>query len=397
MSFLLSSQNIHSYLQEKGLCDISEFDIEKVELKFAKNFNLLLTLKSERMMLLKQERHVKEGKTAGEFMKEWRVQELVSHFPELSSIHYLFPEIIYFDAENSIISFNYLNDYRDLNEFYLKEQVFPVRIAREIGCAIASVHRLTLGQSKYQAFLSSLEKVSGESVEESSMYFHGVGQRITPEVFSSSSSDGLKFLSLYQRYDSLEKAILSLSHTYNPCCLIHQDFKLNNLLLHNDWEERVSNTNPKNVLRFIDWERSDWGDPASDLGSIIASYLQIWLGSLIVSSDTTLEESLRMAMVPLELLQPSLNMLMNTYLTNFPEILRQEPAFVQRIVQFAGMALIQQIQATIQYQKVFNNTGICMLQVAKSFLCRPEQSIPTIFGQSEKDLINASQSELVSV
>jgi hypothetical protein len=58
--------------------------------------------------------------------------------------------------------------------------------------------------------------------------------------------------------------------------------------------------------------------------------------------------------------------------------------------------LIQQIQAMIQYQKVFNNTGICMLQVAKSFLCRPEQSIPTIFGQSEAELLNSSQSDLIS-
>jgi hypothetical protein len=50
-------------------------------------------------------------------------------------------------------------------------------------------------------------------------------------------------------------------------------------------------------------------------------------------------------------------------------------------VQFAGLALIQQIQAILQYQKVFNNTGICMLQVAKSFLCRPQASIPTVFGR----------------
>ena len=40
----------------------------------------------------------------------------------------------------------------------------------------------------------------------------------------------------------------------------------------------------------------------------------------------------------------------------------------------------------IQYQKTFNNTGIAMLQVAKTLLCRPEQSIPTIFGVTEAEL-----------
>ena len=68
------------------------------------------------------------------------------------------------------------------------------------------------------------------------------------------------------------------------------------------------------------------------------------------------------------------------YLEKFPEILEYRPDFEQRVVQFAGLALIQQIQAMIQYQKSFDNAGICMLQVAKSLLCRPDQSIPTIFG-----------------
>ena len=32
------------------------------------------------------------------------------------------------------------------------------------------------------------------------------------------------------------------------------------------------------------------------------------------------------------------------------------------------------------YEKSFGNQGICMLQVAKSLLCRPEQSLATVFG-----------------
>jgi Phosphotransferase enzyme family len=395
MSFLLSYQNVHTYLSGNELCNEGDFDPTKIELKPAKNFNLLLTLKDGQKLLVKQERHSKDGKTASEFLNEWRVQELISHFSELAPIRYLFPEILHFDAEHSIIMFNYLEDYRDLDEIYSKERIFPVSIASEIGYAIAAVHSLTLENDSYQAFLTSSENMQGNSEKETPAYMYGI-ERISPEVFSLFPSDGLKFLSLYQRYESLGDAILALKDTYQPCCLIHQDFKLNNILLRNDWEQRMSKPKPDSVLRFIDWERSGWGDPASDLGSIIASYLQIWLGSLIVSSDTTLEESLRMAVTPLELLQPSLNALMSAYLASFPEILHQQPTFMQRSVQFAGLALIQQINAMIQYQKVFNNTGICMLQVAKSFLCRPEQSILTVFGQSESELIDASKSELVS-
>ena len=85
-----------------------------------------------------------------------------------------------------------------------------------------------------------------------------------------------------------------------------------------------------------------------------------------------------MAMTPLEQLQPSIAALANAYFGNFPEILECRPQFLKRVVQFSGLALIIQIQAMLQHQSSFDNTGICMLQVAKGLLCRPEQSIPIL-------------------
>jgi hypothetical protein len=79
------------------------------------------------------------------------------------------------------------------------------------------------------------------------------------------------------------------------------------------------------------------------------------------------------------------------YCDTFPEIGEQRPDFLKRVVQFAGLALIQQIQAAIQYQKSFGNTGICMLQVAKSLLCHPERSMPTIFGSAAASLTQLNQ------
>ena len=90
-----------------------------------------------------------------------------------------------------------------------------------------------------------------------------------------------------------------------------------------------------------------------DLGSLIASYLQIWLSSLVVSQSLSIEESLRLATTPLEQLQPAIASLTIAYLKTFPEIIEHRPDFLKRVVQFTGLALIQQIQAMIQYQKIF--------------------------------------------
>lgn len=111
--------------------------------------------------------------------------------------------------------------------------------------------------------------------------------------------------------------------------------------------------------------------------------MQIWLNSLVISNSLSIDESLRLAITPLDKVQLSIFGLIQAYFHKFPEILEHCPDFLQRVVQFAGFALIQQIQAMIQYQKSFRNTGIAMLQVAKTLLCRPEQSMPTIFGTAE--------------
>lgn len=393
MTFFLNSQNIFVYLVDHKLCSPNEQSRSKIELKPAKNFNLLLTLSNERKLLVKQERHDGERKTAGELFSEWRIQELLQQFPELSYIRPMLSEVLHFDAEYSIIVFNYLSNYGDLVDFYTRENVFPTAIATSIGATLATIHRATFNCQKYQAFFS--QDFEDVPIDQPPKFTSGL-ERISPEVFGLVPADGLKFFALYQRYDSLGKAISQLISTSNPCCLTHNDLKLNNILLHTDWEQILSQPNQlsDSTIRLIDWERGSWGDPAFDLGMLVASYLQIWLSSLVVSKSIDIQESLRLAMTPLEEIQPSIAALTKAYLDSFPEILEHRPDLVRRVVQFSGLALIQQIQAMIQYQKSFGNTGICMLQVAKSLLCRPDQSIPTVFGMAASELTSLSHARV---
>jgi serine/threonine protein kinase len=380
MTFVLSNKNVFEYLFDKGICTKEINSRSKVELKPAKNFNLLLTLPEGRQFLVKQEPHNRQGKTAGDLLKEWQFQKVLQTFSDFRDINSSFSEAIYFDVENSIIVFDYLENYRDLADFYSRENVFPTAVASAIGAIVASVHRLTLNRRDYQQLFES--EIGAFSNAAFKMLLSL--EQLTPEIFGEYPDDALKFFALYQRYSSLKQALAELSNVMEPCCLIHNDLKLNNILLSNGWEEALSQTSPpaNNIIRLIDWEMSCWGDPASDLGTLIASYLQIWLYGLITSKNIAIEESLHLATTPLELLQPSLAALANAYLSNFPEILQRRPDFWLRVVQFSGLALIQGILATLQHQKTFGNSEICMLQVAKTLLCRPQQSIQTVFGMA---------------
>ncbi len=378
MTLKLNRENVFDYLLKHELCKSPQQTINNIEPIAAKNFNLLVTLADGSKLLVKQERLNHKGEAAGEFLGEWRIHQLLQKFSELNYLGDFLPEFLHFDKDNSIIVFRYLDKYCDVMDFYKTENYFPPEISTAIGTLIGNIHRDTFMHQKYQdLFLQDSSKNAHSMVN---YLIHGL-ERISPEVFSILPVDGLKFYSLYQKFESLGEALTNVGDTFSPCCVTHNDLKINNILLHNNWQE--SN---HNIVRLIDWERSNWGDPAFDLGTLIGSYVQIWLTSLVISKSLSIEESLRLAMIPLEELQPSIASLTKAYLETFPDILEHRPDFLQRVVQFVGFGLIQQIQAMIQYHKTFSNTGIAMLQVAKALLCNPERSIATIFGVTAAEL-----------
>ncbi|WP_019501954.1 phosphotransferase family protein [Pseudanabaena sp. PCC 6802] len=384
MTFSLSSQNVFDYLRDLGLCEESDREQTHIEPKIAKNFNLLLSFPNRRKLLVKQERVNPTGKRAGEFLREWRFHKLLEQVPRLYHLRSLVSELVHFNEQDSVIAFNYLDSYRDLSDFYLKGKSYPTEVATVTGVVLASIHRATFNCQEYRDFMT---EYCGDRFPDLPSYAMRSLDRLSPEIFGQAPADAIKFFVLYQRYDSLSKAISEAIATAKSCCVIHSDLKLSNILLDLDWDRNyhlvdISGNGKHSIVRAIDWERSTWGDPAWDLGALIASYLQLWLSSLVVSKSMSIEESLRLATIPLEKLQPSIAAFTEAYLKHFPELIEYRPDFLKRIVQFAGLSLIEQIQAAIQYQKTFGNAGICTLQVAKSLLCRPEQSIPTIFGEA---------------
>jgi thiamine kinase-like enzyme len=385
MKLILNEQNVVEYLFKEGICGKHELNISTVESKVNKNSNFLVSLSDDRKLLVKQKRSNYGIKNNNDWLNEWKIQDFVHEFSPLSQIQALFPKILHLNSNHSIIIVDYLNEYISLTDFYIKENVFPKVIATSVGSILGKIHQQTFNRQEYQDFLSQAGKAL--PINNALDTFQQLKQ-IDPEVFSLFPTEGLKFFVLYQRYEALGQAIAELANAFNPCCLTHKDLELNNILLCNDWEQNLVQkqlvTDP--IISLIDWKYSNWGDPAFDLGMLITSYLKIWLHSLIFDEEMTIEDSLRLAAIPLEQLQPSITALTKAYLDNFSEILDYRTDFLQRVVQYSGLGLIHEIQAIIRFQKTFGNISICMLQVAKTLLCRPEQSMSTVFGKAAMEI-----------
>jgi thiamine kinase-like enzyme len=388
MAFLLSSQNVSQYLLDLNLCTQQDLEFIQIEsLPPAKNFNLLITFSQERKLFVKQERHGFNGIAANELINEWKFYQLQQHLPSFNCLKQSLIPVINFDESHAIIIYEYLDKYSDLAKFYHQKKACYSAIPTSLGKILATLHKTTFNNPDCQENLTQIseKKIHSEFTNPAKNLQKSIS-RISPEIFGLVPQDCLKFFIFYQRYSSLGEAVTELKDSWHPCCLTHNDLKLNNILIHQDWEPSLSEQLDEGIMRLIDWERCAWGDPAFDLGTIIASYLQMWLSSLVVASSIQIEESLRLAETPLEFLQPSILALTKSYLRNFPMILEYRPDFLRRVVQFTGLNLIHQIQSIMQHEKIFGNTGICMLQVAKSLLCRPEQSLFTVFGAGESEL-----------
>jgi len=382
MVLSLSSGNVIQYLQDVGLCSLEDPASDKSELPGSSknNFNLVVTLADNVQLLVKQKPDINNDAPPHELFKEWLFHELLQQFPVLGNISAIAPLVVHFDEENSILVRNYLSEYLELAIFYHNNDIFPKEIASAIGTTLAGLHRATYNRREYQDFMATAPQ--GEFRYGFYNPAQGVGS-ISPDIFGTVPTDALKFYALYQQYESLESAIADLAYNWNPCCLTHNDLKLNNILVHSRWD-KLDNC----LVRLIDWESCSWGDPAFDLGTLLASYLRIWLKSLVVDPTIELEESLHLALTPLEVLQPSMIALIRAYVNAFPMILSYRSDFILRVIQFAGLALIHQIQDMITCRKYFNNADLCMLQVAKSLLTMPEQAVLTIFGISESEILN---------
>jgi aminoglycoside phosphotransferase (APT) family kinase protein len=397
MTFLLDEQNVLDYLYQRGLIGVqlnSHPDKRNAEIqsKSCKNFNLLVKVSpadgnsppENQLLLVKQEPLSNDGTFNGDLAREWRVHELVRRVSELSDAQRLISEAIAFDPPHAILVFWYLDNYCDLEDFYTEQRVYPRAIATAFGNALATLHRKTFDRTAYQTLLAQ-----GEDLDTVPDFCHGLN-RLTPDAFGSLTAGALKFYELYQRYGDIHRAIAQLNTLYEPCCLIHNDLKLNNLLLHQRWDDIPELDQP--MVRIIDWERWLWGDPALDVGAAIASYLRLWLKSLVVSRDVDITLALRLAATPLESLHPSIVAFMQAYLATFPEVLTRFPDFLERVMRFTGLAIIERILANLRYHEPFGNTGICSFQVAKILLCTPEKAIPTVFGMAAAEVLQFDDS-----
>jgi hypothetical protein len=392
MGLILNSENVVDFLQQCHLCPLDYRPDIPVKVQESKNFNLVVQLSQDKSFIVKQNRVDSEGKTSGNLFSEWIVQDLVNTFSDLDEIRPLISEVLLFDQPNSIIVSKYYNEYISLDDYYENCQNYYPEIASTVGANLAKIHSATYQNQQYRRFLGQYCDL--ESAKKLPRFIKKLNN-LSPSIFSEVCPDGLDFYRLHQRFPHLNQATIELYESLTPACLTHDDLTLDNFIIDAqlDLSSGILRIKPEQI-KIIDWEFNYWADPANDLGMLVSQYLSEWLNSLVVDPTLDISTTLSLAACPLEKITPSLKALMQGYLSIFPEILEHRSDFIRRIIQFAGIGLIDRLSYYVEYHHYFDNQDICKLQVAKNLLCSPEKGMLTIFGQTETEFMRHVHSNL---
>ena len=381
MGLILSSDNVVNFLKEHGVCPPDFTVTSPIVCKESRNFNLVVR-GDRNSYLIKQKRVNILEKVSGQLITEWLVQKLIDNFSGLAFMQKLISQVLLFDYLNSTIVLAFYDDYLALDEFYVTRKIYDYRIASTIGSHLAKIHRATYQQQPYREFIG--QYIVPNFTQQQPTFIKQLNSP-SPGIFAEICPDGLNFYRLYQRFPSLDRAVMELYDNLKPACITHNDLTLDNFIINPQFDFDSEAIEPK--IKIIDWELLDWGDPAIDLGMLVSQYLGEWLDSLVADRNLDLNTTLRLASCPLEKIAPSLRALLRSYLYQFPEILVLRSDFVRRIVQFAGIGILDRMSYYIRRHDHFHNGSLCKLQVAKNLLCNPEEGILTLFDITEAELI----------
>ena len=339
MPLILSSENVVDFLQQHQLCSPDFKLAAPIVCKGGTNFNLVVKFADGQNLLVKQNRLGSKGRIRGSLPAEWVVQSLVDTFG-LTGIQSLISQVLLLDWSNCTVVSVFYDHHLALDQFYATHSIFPPQVSKVAGINLGKIHRATYQQFQQREFLGRYLKLERAS---KAPRFIKKFDCLEPNIFATICADGLEFYKLYQRFPSLHQAVLELYEHIQPVCLIHNDLTLDNFIIDRQLETNVTEIQLEQV-KIIDWERANWGDPASDLGMVVAEYVGgIWLANLVVDRHLDINTMLSMAAYPLETLVPSLQGFLLGYLSQFPQIIVDRPDFIRRVIQFAEIGILSHL------------------------------------------------------
>jgi aminoglycoside phosphotransferase (APT) family kinase protein len=288
-------------------------------------------------------------------------QFLVSGTKELS--HYL-PRFCAYDAEECALILELVDGAENLREYHLHRGYFPVSVARVLGNALGTLHRLTEARKNEEE-----HRIRGQPPWVFSVH------RPVIKFLQECSSANLQLIQIVQQFPVFCNLLDALREEWRIEALIHGDIRWDNCIVFGK-----SSSARKCRLKIVDWELASMGDPCWDVASVFNDYLSFWLLSIPVTGEMPPDRFLELARYPLEKMHPALQAFWGAYVQRMNFDVATADRCLLRTGRYVAARLVQ--TAFEQTQMTMQLTGniACMLQLGLNILQRPHEATAQLLG-----------------
>lgn len=294
--------------------------------------------------------------TAGTLAREAAVLRAFSTVPALRGT---VPEVVHEDREAACLVLRSPGDARGWSEHQAARR-FPRSAARSLGRALALLHELPLDD--LQDLPVTANRLWGLTLPEP-----------PHELLLDISAAAVDLLSRLQGHALLCERLLELQSAVAADALVHGDLRWDNCML-------VAPPGGRRRTRvlLVDWELGGPGPAAFDIGTALAEYLSVWVGSIPMPDQHDPSRFVDHAGHPLAQMRPAIQDLWATY-----RAARTRPPALTHVVALAGVRLLQTAIERARHSDELSAHSVVLAQLAVHLVGDPDGTAAALLGLRE--------------
>jgi aminoglycoside phosphotransferase (APT) family kinase protein len=294
--------------------------------------------------------------TAGTLAREAAVLRTLATRSELDG---LVPEVLHEDREAGCLVLRSPGDALEWSEHQAARR-FPRPAARSLGRSLALLHELP--PDGVDGGPAGADRMWGLTVPEP-----------PHEMLLDISAAALDLLGRLQGHALLCERLRQLEGAVAADAIVHGDLRWDNLML-----VAAPGARRRTRVLLVDWELGGPGPAAFDIGTALAEYLSVWVGSIPMPDPRDPSRFVEQAGHPLAQMKPAIQALWTTY-----RAARTRPPPLDRVAELAGVRLLQAALERARHADELSAHSVVLAQLAVHLLGDPAGTATALLGLRE--------------
>jgi len=276
------------------------------------------------------------------------------------------PQFVAFDPDRCVLVTRLVPNGQSLVDLRPRYRLFSEGVARAIGASLGQFHCLADDAEANRR---------ADAPDFVPFPFIAVEPQLT--MLLSLSSGNVELVRVVQNTDEFLSLLHAVRLSWNVDHLIHGDMRMDNCVL--------SRRGRRSVVTIVDWELAGRGDPAWDIGTVIAEFIGAWLLSVPIVQDTTAQEVFRCSQFPFITIQRAIGAFIRAYYHACRTKRWTRSIGPARIARFAALRLIQIAFEQLQSASELTGQAVYLLQLSLNLLQKPDTATMAFLGWAQSE------------